>query len=560
MFDSVDPCVVEADHLDPMLRPMALTGAIAAALLAVSGAGGAGAQTPTRGGIVSFGPTAEPACLSPLGGACFNQTVSFWIFETVVAPAYRLTPKMTALPALVSHVSVTSSPRPTLTYHIRSKARWSDGVDVSAQDFLFTHRAILGHLASDPGSGKAHRLVRSIRVVDTKTLRIVLRLGDADWRRLLFPFVLPRHALAGEDLTRVWTDRIHDPRTGRPIGSGPFLVEEWKRGEQLTLVRNPRYWGPHVARLDRIVVRFCQRDCSGSEVRETFGQGEVDLTLTRDMSVVPSLRRVPGSDIVLGGSPAGDHLDLRIRGKGHPALRSRLVRQAILYGIDRVAIVRQLFGAIDLSLQPSHSAAFLDSSSYYRPNWRRYGYRPARSRSLLQRAGCRRGADRVYVCGDERLSLRFFTTVTSNNRVRAIELIQAQLRRVGIEVRPKFATPAAFFGQIVPSGDFDAALQAWVVFSTSIAARATFGCGGEENPTGYCRTGVTRELGQADRTLDARERARILNRIDRQLAEDVPVIPLYQAPYALAHMKSVRNVVPAPSNPFWNAENWWLER
>ena len=57
-------------------------------------------------------------------------------------------------------------------------------------------------------------------------------------------------------------ERIDNPKTGRPIGSGPFLVERWERGKQLTLVRNPRYWGPHAAYLDRIVIRFCKDACN----------------------------------------------------------------------------------------------------------------------------------------------------------------------------------------------------------------------------------------------------------------------------------------------------------
>ena len=85
---------------------------------------------------------------------------------------------------------------------------------------------------------------------------MVLRSRLAEWR-LLFDHVLPRHALAGKDLRKVWRNGIDNPKTGKPIGSGPFLVR-WEQGRQLTLVRNPRYWGPHVAYLDRIVLRFCQ--------------------------------------------------------------------------------------------------------------------------------------------------------------------------------------------------------------------------------------------------------------------------------------------------------------
>ena len=97
--------------------------------------------------------------------------------------------------------------------------------------------------------------VRSVRAARREDGRVVLRSRLAGWREL-FGDVLPRHALAGDDLASVWTDRIDNPKTGAPIGSGPFLVERWERGKQFTLRRNPRYWGPHPAYLDRLVVRF----------------------------------------------------------------------------------------------------------------------------------------------------------------------------------------------------------------------------------------------------------------------------------------------------------------
>ena len=66
-------------------------------------------------------------------------------------------------------------------------------------------------------------------MVDAKTVSVVLRSRFAGWRSL-FRTVLPSHVLSGSDPARVWTDGIENPQTGKPIGSGPFLVERWERG------------------------------------------------------------------------------------------------------------------------------------------------------------------------------------------------------------------------------------------------------------------------------------------------------------------------------------------
>ena len=121
----------------------ALAAAIVVSLLAVSGAGGAASQqTPKRGGAVVFA-TNEPSCLNDFLVAACQQVnavpaVSYLVFKG----AFKLAPDYTLRPDLVSNVEFTTKPPYTLTYHI-PEAHWSDGVQITAKDFVFTHRAIL---------------------------------------------------------------------------------------------------------------------------------------------------------------------------------------------------------------------------------------------------------------------------------------------------------------------------------------------------------------------------------------------------------------------------------
>jgi len=532
---------------------------LAVAAVVASPAAGNQAQTPKRGGTVVFGPTIEPPCLNALLSTC-GYTLAI---EKVLTPAFALAPDLTLKPRLVSGVVVTTKPPFTLTYSIRPEARWSDGVSVTARDFIFTHTAIRKLLSTNPDAvvPQIHDRVQSIRALDSKTFRVVLRSRDAGWRGL---FVLvPRHALRGESLETVWSDRIDNPKTGRPIGSGPFLVERWERGKQLTLVRNRNYWGPHPAYLDRLVIRF--REIAGgtplpSEILELLRQGKVDFAESRDYEIVPDLRRLPGIRVVPATIDGWEQLTIRMAAGGHPALRQKLVRRAVAYGVDRVAIVRRLFGVLDPRYRPSDSAVFLERHASYRPNWSSYRYRPTESRRLLEQAGCRRGTDGIYVCAGRRLELRLVTTAGARVRERTIELVQAQLRRVGVEVELSFVRGAVLFSQHLPSGNFDLASFTWLGDAGASGKKNVFGCGSPLNWSGYCQRLLTRDLDQAARILDADERGRVLNRADRQLAKDVPVIPLYEVPTVLAIRKTVRNVVVSPFNFFWNAENWWLER
>ena len=230
--------------------------AIAVSLLAVSGAGGSAARRRRSAAARSSFACSRPesSCLNVLldelqprrpatGSREFCRRLS------------RSVPTSRIEESLVSRVDFTRRRPFTLTYHIRPEARWSDGVPITAQDFIFTLQAIRRH--ASPEFRDLHAPIRSARAVDRKTLRVVLRPRSASWQDF-FGNILPAHALRGSDLTQVWSDRIDDPRTGRPIGSGPFLVERLERGRQLVLRRNPRYWGPHPAYVERLAIRFAE--------------------------------------------------------------------------------------------------------------------------------------------------------------------------------------------------------------------------------------------------------------------------------------------------------------
>ena len=309
--------------------------AAAVSFLAVSGAGGASAQTPKRGGIVVVGVPAgtEPACFNLLIEDCGIQ-VGF--VRQVLEGAFEVGPDLSYRLDLVSKVTLTKKPF-TLTYHIRPEARWSDGVEVMARDFVFTWRT-----DSKLKLGNFPPAIRSVVPLDAKTVRVDFRSRYAGWRDL-FGVVLPRHALAGEDPRTIWQDRIDNPKTGDAIGSGPFLLVPVDRGRQFTLVRNPRYWGPHKAYLDRLVFRFLPPPFPGSGIEAMRG-GTVDalMGVTHDQEITAFCRE-GGVQCVTDFSTSWDHIAFRNGPGGDDALKHRSVRQAIAYGIDRDALVRQLY-------------------------------------------------------------------------------------------------------------------------------------------------------------------------------------------------------------------------
>jgi peptide/nickel transport system substrate-binding protein len=536
---------------------------LVAGAIAVAPAAGVPEQTPKRGGTLVSGTTEvlEPACLRVFADGCGQGGTGFsFDMSHVLAGAFEVTADATFRGNLVSGARIVAREPFTLVYHIRPEARWSDGVPVSAQDFVFTYQVLRRH---GRAAYESERL-RSVRKIDRKTVRVVLREPYVDWR-YLFGIVLPKHALAGEDLATVWRDRIDNPKTGKAIGSGPFLVGPWARGKQLTFVRNRRYWGPHVAHLDRLVFRFLPPE----DVADALRTGEIDLIFPNVAVLEAQARelrrqREPGIRVVTAPGNGYEHLWIRIGEGGHPLLRrSPLVRQALAYGIDRVAMARSIgelnFERASTSV-PQDSLVFLKRSPYYRQNWSRYRLRAARVRELLGRAGCRRGLDGIYSCGGDRLSFRFLTAGGIERRELTVRLAQEQLRRVGIEVTLEYARPAALVG-IIQRGEFEVLSFGWFLGASTSGPGIALACQREENVTGYCDRLLTRDLLRATRTFDLDRRVELLNRIDARLAKAVPHLPLYEITGLDAFSVTVRGIAPgAAGSLIWNVEDWWLDR
>ena len=517
------------------------------------------AVSPRRGGTLTIAYAQVPACLNLLRVVCRGGLVP--PLNEVLEGGYEVGSDLTYRPNLVSFTTVTRKKPFTVTYHVRPEANWSDGVPVTAGDFVFSYRAMSAHKT---GQYPWDRIV-SIRTLGKKTFSVVFDAPEPDWRGV-FRWVFPRHAFSGEDAEAIWQKTIDNPKTGEPIGSGPFLVDDFEPGRTLTLMRNPDYWGPHKAYLNRIVFRFVPPDGYAHALR----MGDVDMieavSTFGGAAALELLRQdLPGVSVIRSRGAGWTHFAIRVGPGGNPGLGSPFVRQALAYGINRETIARAILGDIyeDKELvKPLDSVVLPMHHEGYQANWKSYRYRPAEVHRLLRRAGCRTGTDGYYQCGGERLLLRLVTTGGTEARERVLRLVQVQLRGVGIDSELGFPSPQVFFGTVLPRGDFDLALFTWVHSAGLGGPYFVFRCQGESNYTGYCDRLITRDLVQSVRILDLERRVQVLNRADRKLAKAVPAIPLFQNAFLVALSTRVRGFIPnATDGGFtWNSEDWWLSR
>ena len=533
-----------------------LLGAALAALVFVA-SGSASQQSSSAGTTITFG--AEQG-----GGSdwCLNlfldvDCAEFWnvVFETpVIRGIFILTPAFQYKPDLISKYVVKQNPM-RITLYIRKNARWSDGVPVGKADFVFTWKEKLAkgliNVHTDP---TFYQDIKSI-TGSTKVITIRMKRPFADWKDY-FGYVLPAHVLRGSDLSTVWNTCICNPHNGKPIGDGPFLMSSYSPTSGITLVRNARGWYGKKAKLQSI--RFVYLTNTNSEIQAMRG-GEVDAIYPQPQLALADLKNQSGLRIQTHKGTIVEHLEIELGPKGNPLAKNAWVRQALATSINRAQTVRSLFGTLNPSLVPLNSVMYVPNQrGLYKAHWSKWNYNKSKVNSIMTKHGCSKGGDGFWRCSGTKMSFQFESTAGNQLRELAFTFMQKQAADAGFDLIHAFKPAGTLFGTDLPNHNFDIAMFAFLFSADPGTRTSLLSCNGAANYTEYCNRTVSREFVRQSTILNPRKRAALFNKMDAQISNDVPWVPLYQKPTYFVYKSDIRGMIDNPNaqGPTWNVENW----
>ncbi len=444
----------------------------------------------------------------------------------------------------------------TVQVEFKKNAVWSDGRPMLGADLRATWQVNI-----DPKNNIITRSgwedIQSVTPAGRKAT-IVFKKPFASWESLVSGGVWAAHIVRGLSMNEAFADSI-------PVSSGPWRFQSWQRGVQLTVVRNPRYTaGPKMV-LDRLTFRYIV-DTNARFQALKAGEGQV-------MEPQPQLQiaefqkdRKFTVDQKIGYT--FEHIDIQLGSKGHPALKLPYVRQALMTGMNRTQIAGALYRQIAPGLPKLDSLIFKPFEPAYAPNFGKLAFDQGKVISILKGKGCTGGPDKpsagnssIFSCpAVGKLSFRFSTTTGNQLRALTFEIIQRQLKSVGIELVPRFQPAGLLFGTTLPSSDWDLIMFTYIQSPESKnQAKDLYACGGGQNYGNYCNRTATNMLEKVSVTLDAAERDRLLNTVERKyLATAIPSIPLYARPIYVIRARGVQGPVvnPTQEGSPWNAATW----
>ena len=214
----------------------------------------------------------------------------------------------------------------TVTYRLRPGVKWSDGQPLTSADVKFTWEAVKNpKFIAESKDGTED--IASIETPNATTVVVNYKRVAPDFMSTLFTFgILPKHALEGKDLN---TDSYNE----KPLGTGPFRVKEFRRGQYVILERNPFYWrkdskGVQLPYLDGMIFKIIP---DSNTLVTQLRTGEVQLAYSIPYSQVKQIDGVPGLRIVKNNVLSWQHLDFNL--KTVDAFKDPNVRKAFAYAI-----------------------------------------------------------------------------------------------------------------------------------------------------------------------------------------------------------------------------------
>jgi peptide/nickel transport system substrate-binding protein len=342
------------------------------------------------------------------------------------------------------------------------------------------------------------------------------------------------------------------------------MFDEWRTSVEIRLKRSPNYWnkGPeNKPYLDGIAYRFIKE---GNTLKIQLRTGEVDIINPPvDTNLIDELKTFPRAKFQSKPGGFWENMAFQTQ-KGQ--LKDKKVRQAIAYAIDRKQITEVVLRGQTVPLQ----STLLDSNIEFIPSWEAYKYDEAKVTSLLKSAGYAKNG-KYWTKGGKELEVTLKTTSGNPLRAKVAQLLQQRFKDNGIKMNLIAEEPAVFFGTTTPTGNYDLGIWAW---SSGPEPNQTglFACDqvpskknqfqGNNNYR-YCSEEVTALLKKADLTVAQADRTKMLKEVQTLMAEDMPVLPLYQRPETVAfsmRLHGVENNTLSSARHLWNTYDWWLEQ
>ncbi|MDA3644134.1 ABC transporter substrate-binding protein [Saccharopolyspora indica] len=496
---------------------LALSLAVAVVAIAGCGAEAAGPRAegpPKPGGNLVFGLGVDPVSLNPQGGASGNGAL--YVTRQLVDSLTEQDPATGGLVPWLATKWEVSPDAKVFTFTLREGVTFSDGSPVTAQSVKDNFDSIVA--AGAKASGALPFLTGYARtvVVDPLTAQVEFNASNGAFLQATSSSALG--LLAPSTLAVPFEERA----SGKLVGSGPFVLDHYTPNSEVVLRKRAGYdWAPETRRnrgeayVDTVTFKIIPEAGARTGALQS---GQIAAASDLPPQYV-GLLRDSGYSFVVRPNPGlvyGFSLN-----QAAPVLADSNVRRALRSGIDAAEVRDTLLTpdfAVATSVLAKTTPGWLDQSASI-------GYDPDEANRLLDEAGWRRGADGIRVKDGRPLVLNTVSVSNFGPNQSILELLQQQLKRIGIRMEFKNGTVPEWL-ETLKTGAFD---LAWGNFSRADGdvLRMTYAAAGN-NSYRIDDPELEAALRGQQATADPQVRAQFINAAERLIVDRGYAIPVVE--------------------------------
>lgn len=495
-------------------------------------------QEVQSGGVLNIGLSSNIASLDPIGyTAVYESNVMRSIYNTLVTYNSDLTE---IVPSLATEWDISEdltkynfTLRDDVKFH---KGEYQDGRIMTAEDVKYSLERSLNDSAMN-----RLRNVKEITVTDDTHLTIELEEPYAAFLAMLTDMgnaVVPKEEVEG------WGDQFG----AHPVGTGAFAFEEWSKDDSVTLTRHDNYWGDK-ANLDGVKFSFIiDMNTMGNSIQS----GDIHVATDVKGQNVPLIEKNSNLELKKSNGLSIGYLAFNVTDGPTKDLK---VRQAMNLALDRDELVAGVYKyeEAEAAYLPLPKASWGYSKTVEKKAKDAGGVDLDKAKALMKEAGYEDGFD--------------IELYTSEARVPAATIVQAQMKKIGINIEIK-AVEWGTFSETVSQGKAPLYIMGWSwypdpdFFLYQMFSSKQIGALG--NGGGYKNEKVDKLLNDAtSTTVDEGERAKIYEEVLSILIDDLPHLDLYDQDTIVGLSKEVQDYIVRPDGTIVlvsEENNVWLKQ
>ena len=345
----------------------------------------------------------------------------------------------------------------SVVWKLKQGVTWHDGKPFTADDVVFNWE-----YASDPATAATTvGSYKDIKVekVDTHTIKVVFQKPTPFWADAFVGTVgqlIPRHLFAEYKGAK----SRDAPNNLKPVGTGPYVFEEFKPGDLVKGRINPGYHRPNRPFFDSVEMKGGGDAVSAA--RAVIQTGEYDYAWNMQVEDDILKRMEQGGKGRVSINPTGniEHIQINVTDpwtevdgerssmkSRHPILSDPAVRNALALLIDRKGVEDHIYGRTGIA-----TANFLNNPEKFRSKSTSFEFNVDKASKLLDDAGWKKGSDGIRAKDGRKLKLVFQTSINAP-RQKTQQIIKQAAQKAGVDIELKSVTASVYFSSDVANPD-----------------------------------------------------------------------------------------------------------